>query len=146
MVEFEESVVINRPVPEVFAFVSDLENDPPWTKSTAVRRTSQGPIGVGTTFVQEARFLGLRLHLSCVVVGYEADHSMTVEATAGPLSLDSIRAVEPVGENASKVTASGGGRARGVLRFAERPLAALGAHQLRRQLGRLKQVLEGPTA
>jgi len=52
MVEFEECVVINRPAKEVFAFISNLENDPPWTKAAEARRTSDGPIGVGTTFRQ----------------------------------------------------------------------------------------------
>jgi hypothetical protein len=31
MAQFKQSVLINRPVEQVFAFVSDLENDPPWS-------------------------------------------------------------------------------------------------------------------
>ena len=146
MVKFEECVVINRPVEEVFAFISDLENDPPWTSATEVRRTSTGPIGIGTTFRQRARFLGRRLEFTFQVIGYEANHSITVKATSGALSLEGTRTVEPFGENASQVTASGGGNARGVLKLAEQLLAAIGAHQLRTQLDRLKQLLEAPTS
>ena len=146
MVKFEECVVINRPVEEVFAFIGDLENDPPWTSATEVRRTSTGPIGIGTTFRQRARFLGRHLEISFEVLGYEADHSITLKATSGLLSLEGTRTVDPVGKNASQVTASGGGYARGVLKLAERPLAAIGARQLRTQLDRLKQLLEAPAS
>jgi uncharacterized protein YndB with AHSA1/START domain len=50
MTRFQQSVVINRPLEQVFAFVSDLENDPQWTPGAVMRRTSQGQLGVGTTF------------------------------------------------------------------------------------------------
>src|SRR6478752_4930821 len=131
MVSFEECVVINLPVQDVFTFISDLENDPPWTSATEVRRTSPGQIGIGSTFRQKARFLGRHLELSFEVVGYEPEHSITVNATTGVLSLEGSRIVEPVGDHATRLTASGGGHARGVLRLAEPLLAAIGARQLR---------------
>lgn len=47
----EGSIVIDRPVADVFAFVSDVQNDPTWhTTVVGGRRTSPGPIGIGTTF------------------------------------------------------------------------------------------------
>ncbi len=55
MAKFAESLVINRPAEQVFAFISDLENDPPWTSVAEMSWTSQGPIGIGTTFRQRAR-------------------------------------------------------------------------------------------
>ena len=60
MAEFKQSVLIDRPLAEVFAFVSNLENDPPWTAAVEVRRTSQGPVGVGTTFSGAGPLLGPR--------------------------------------------------------------------------------------
>jgi hypothetical protein len=64
MARFKQSVVINRPVEQVFVFVSDLENDPPWSGAAGMRRTSPGPVGIGTTFRQRDRFLGRRLDLT----------------------------------------------------------------------------------
>jgi uncharacterized protein YndB with AHSA1/START domain len=58
MARFKLSGVINRPVEQVFAFVSDLENDPPWSGAAEMRRTSPGPVGIGTAFRQRDRFLG----------------------------------------------------------------------------------------
>lgn len=146
MPRIEESVVINRPAAEVFAFISDLENDPPWTSATEMRRTSQGPIGIGTTFRQRDRFLGRHLELSHVVVGYEKDRRIAVKATSRRLSLEGARIVDPVGDSATRVTISGDGHASGLLTVVEGLMVAMGARRLRSQLVRLKHLLELPTS
>jgi uncharacterized protein YndB with AHSA1/START domain len=142
MARFKQSVVINRPVDQVFAFISDLENDPPWSGAAEMRRTSPGRIGVGTTYHQRDRFLGRRLELTLRVVGYEPDRKVTVTTTSRRLSFAASRMAEPVGQGATRVTFVGGGRAGGAWRPAEPLLAALGARRLRYQLGRLKRMLE----
>lgn len=53
MLEFENTIRVNRPVTEVFAFLSDLENIPKWNYYVLeVRKTSNGPIKIGTTYHQ----------------------------------------------------------------------------------------------
>ncbi|HYY80516.1 MAG TPA: SRPBCC family protein [Actinomycetes bacterium] len=126
MARFRQSVVINRPVEQVFAFISDLENDPPWSGAAEMRRTSPGPVGVGTTFQQRDRLLGRRLELTLRVVGYEPDRKVTVSTTSRRLSFSGTRMVEPVGQGVTRVTFVGGGRAGGLGRPAEPLLAAVG--------------------
>jgi hypothetical protein len=47
----DDLIIINRPVNEVFAFVSDHSNDKLWKPFvTESRQISMGPIGVGTRF------------------------------------------------------------------------------------------------
>jgi hypothetical protein len=135
-------VVINRPLEEVFAFVSDLENDPPWSGAAEMRRTSPGPVGIGTTFQQRDRLLGRRLELTLRVVGYEPNRKITLTTASERLSFSGTRMVEPVGQDATRVTFVGGGRAGGVWKLAEPLLAAGGGRRLRTQLGRLKRLLE----
>ena len=142
MARFKQSVVINQPVERVFAFVSDLENDPPWSGAAEMRRTSPGPVGVGTTFQQRDRLLGRRLELTLRVVGYEPNRKVTLKTTSERLSFAGTRMVEPVGQGGSRVTFVGGGQAGGVWRLAEPLLAAVGGLRLRTQLGRLKRLLE----
>lgn len=49
MIDVEESVGIGRPVDVVFAFIADQTNAPQWQDGLLeVRRTSDGPLGVGT--------------------------------------------------------------------------------------------------
>src|SRR5215207_9550273 len=53
MLEFENTVYIDRPIGEVFAFLSDFENIPKWNYYVLeVRQRSESPIGVGTTYHQ----------------------------------------------------------------------------------------------
>jgi uncharacterized membrane protein len=53
MLEFENTVYIDRPVDEAFAFLSDFENIPKWNYYVLeVRQLSESPIGVGTTYHQ----------------------------------------------------------------------------------------------
>src|SRR5215208_7172580 len=53
MLEFENTVYIDRPIGEVFAFLSDFENIPKWNYYVLeVRQLSESPIGIGTTYHQ----------------------------------------------------------------------------------------------
>ena len=49
--EITNTVVIDRPVPVVFAAWSELDRIPDWyVDSIERRKTSEGPVGVGTTY------------------------------------------------------------------------------------------------
>ena len=53
MLEFKNTIHIDRPVGEVFAYLSDFENIPKWNYYVLeVRQLSENPIGVGTTYHQ----------------------------------------------------------------------------------------------
>ena len=48
MINIEESTIINRLAPEVFAFVGNQTNAPRWQRGLdSVRRIGDGPIEVG---------------------------------------------------------------------------------------------------
>ena len=53
MVVFENSISINRPIAEVFAFLSNFENVPKWNYYVVkVKKTSDGPEDIETTYHQ----------------------------------------------------------------------------------------------
>jgi uncharacterized membrane protein len=53
VLEFENTIPIDRPIDEVFAFLSDFENIPKWNYYVLeVRQLSESPIGIGTTYHQ----------------------------------------------------------------------------------------------
>jgi hypothetical protein len=58
----QHSIVINRPIEQVFAFVTNLaENERRWQPEIEVLQfTSAGPMGVGTTFREARRTFGRR--------------------------------------------------------------------------------------
>ncbi len=50
MIRGEGNMIIYRPIEAVWNFLTDLENYPKWHKGMAeARKTSEGPMGVGTT-------------------------------------------------------------------------------------------------
>jgi uncharacterized membrane protein len=56
VLEFENTIRIDRPVEEIFAFLSDFENIPKWNYYVLeVRQLSESPIGIGTTYHQVRR-------------------------------------------------------------------------------------------
>lgn len=53
MLDFENSIQIDRPIDVVFAFLADFENVPKWNYFVVeVKKTSAGPVGLGTTYHQ----------------------------------------------------------------------------------------------
>jgi uncharacterized membrane protein len=53
MLEFENTILVQRPVAEVFTFLSDFENLPKWNYYVLeVSKRSDGPAGVGTIYHQ----------------------------------------------------------------------------------------------
>jgi len=53
MIEFKNTILINRPLQEVFSYISDFENLPKWNHYVKdVAKLSDGPVGVGTTYHQ----------------------------------------------------------------------------------------------
>ena len=56
---FEKSTLINASADKVFAYVSDLTNMKDWGGfTTGVRKTSDGPIAVGSTFEADGKQFG----------------------------------------------------------------------------------------
>jgi uncharacterized protein YndB with AHSA1/START domain len=78
MINVEDSIIINRPVEEIFAFVADQTNAPQWQDGLLeVRRTTDGPVGVGTKHTAVRKFLGRKLELTNEYVKYEPNKLIT---------------------------------------------------------------------
>jgi hypothetical protein len=141
---FEQSVQVRRPVDVVFACLANPQNDPEWSGAAdEMHVTSEGPVGIGTTVRQVGHFLGRRLELTLKVHVYEPNQRLGMTVVGGPLRFAGVRRVEPVPEG-TRVTFSGGGKSGGLFKLAEPLLEAAAGRQLRRDLAKLKQVLEPP--
>jgi uncharacterized protein YndB with AHSA1/START domain len=77
---FEQSIVVNAPAEKVFEYVSDLTKLPEWGQfSTAVRQTSQGPVGVGSTFETDGKQFGNHTDI-CTISEYVPGKKFAIEA------------------------------------------------------------------
>ena len=85
MVKAERTVVIGRPNQQVFAYVTDQTNTPAWQAGLVeVRRTTPGPIGLGTKHTFVRNFMGRRMEADNEYVAYEPDRLVTFRSTSGP--------------------------------------------------------------
>jgi uncharacterized membrane protein len=76
VLEFENTIRIDRPVDEVFAFLSDFENIPKWNYYVLeVRQLSESPIGVGTTYHQVRKTDEQDFR----IIEFEPDHMVAVK-------------------------------------------------------------------
>jgi uncharacterized protein YndB with AHSA1/START domain len=58
---FRGTVVVDRPVEEVFAFLADGTNDPKFSpRVQEIAKTTDGPVGVGTVYASTVKDAGLK--------------------------------------------------------------------------------------
>ncbi len=109
-----QSVVIERPSEEVFAFVANRENDALWAPVvTETHKTSEGPLVIGTTYEQSGRFLGRNLEMLFEVTEYEPNRKVGLRLiTSGPLRATSLCGVKAV-SGGTRVTLTGEAQAGG---------------------------------
>jgi carbon monoxide dehydrogenase subunit G len=81
---FENTVMIGRPIEEVFGFLSDFENVPRWNHAISeTRKASQGPVGVGTIY-QQVRSVPSRSEERFEVTAYDPPRQLEIRGQLGP--------------------------------------------------------------
>jgi uncharacterized protein YndB with AHSA1/START domain len=139
MVKAELSVMIDRPVEEVWEFITDLSKIPKWeTAILEARPTSAGPIGVGFTFELRRKDMTLPTR----IIEYEPNRRFSFEHISGPAK-GSVATynVETV-EGKTRLTSTGDIKFNGFYKLA----GPFVFRSLRREeiaaIGNLKRILE----
>src|SRR5947209_15644788 len=71
--QFTGSAVIDRPIDDVFAFLSDGTNDPKFSpRVQEIRLTTEGPVGVGTVFESKVKDAGMTTSRRFELTAFEA--------------------------------------------------------------------------
>ena len=137
----DESVLIARPVAEVFAFVADFENLPRFcATSTAVQKISPGPIGRGTVFRQVFALYGWKMETPVELAEFEAGRSLTYRSEGGP-RVEGVCTFQPAGSGTTlRYTLAL--RPRAGYRLLAPLLVRILRRQTRADLARLKALLE----
>ncbi|CAB1065359.1 hypothetical protein D1BOALGB6SA_10156 [Olavius sp. associated proteobacterium Delta 1] len=102
--KFENSVIINQPVHNVFDFVTNLNNNTKWqTDILELAMTSEGRFGPGSTYRCVNRFMGQRIETEGVITDYVPDQTCSFRITSGTMTGESNFFFEAVG-GATKFT------------------------------------------
>lgn len=141
-IEVEKSIVINRPVEEVFAFISNLENEHLWSSASSAEYLEGGPGEVGSTARLVATFLGRDIESILKTTYYEFNHKMSFEVIEGMVTGNGWREVKVVG-NATQVTQRMNLEFGSVFRAMKWVLKPTLQKQMEGDLKKLKALLEG---
>src|SRR5438067_87673 len=141
MASAEGSITINRPIQDVFAFVSNKENDSRWSPSIVEVQRVSGDGTVGTKYRQVIKGPGRRpIPADVEVTGYEPGKRLAFRATAGPVRPEGgFDLVEERG--ATRVTFKLEAELAGMKKLMA-PMVAKSMRNEVQSLDRLKQLLE----
>jgi uncharacterized membrane protein len=135
---FETSIVINQPLEEVAAYLSNLENDPRWRREWVDAESgSEGPFGVGTTTTLFGQFWGRRMKTVYEVAVYGPNRLTEWRSVSGPLPLTFRTSFETV-EGGTQVTFRYDANPNVVLKLLEPLLISIGKRQLDGDIPKLR--------
>jgi uncharacterized membrane protein len=142
MFRLEHSVVINRPIEQVFEYVTNIENAPKWkSRLLEIKRTSEGPVGVGTTQTSVGQFLMWRPQTNVEITEYAPNRKVGFKTTSGPVSAMGEFTFESV-EGGTRVTLVSGMKPTGFLKLVGPILARWPQSHLETEFAKLKELLE----
>lgn len=142
MIEVTVDIDVDRPPDEVFAYWSDWTNNPRWQDGMErCTWTSEPPLQMGSTYDQEARFLGRPIVSSFEVVEYEPDRRLRIRTTRSTIPLDITREVAPRPDGGTTLHATIRGQPTGLLGLLEPLTQRMVARNVRRDYARLERLL-----
>jgi hypothetical protein len=98
MATFQNTVTIRRPIEDVFGFLADFQNIPTWNYAILqTKKTSPGPVGVGTTY-RQIRSLPSRSEEGFQVTMFQPPSRLEVHGEVGPFTATIGYLLVPLGD------------------------------------------------
>ena len=99
------SVEIERPQAEVFAYLDELDKHSEWQESlVASKMLTDGPVRVGTRAVDTRKVPGGPRDMSYEITEYDPPNRSSWKGLDGPVRASGTVTVEPLSETRSRVT------------------------------------------
>jgi uncharacterized membrane protein len=144
MVDVLSRIEIARPRAEVAAYVLDQDTAPQWYDNiTSVEWKSPPPVRVGAQFTFVARFLGSRLEYTYEVRELVAGERFVMSTSDGPFEMQTTYTWEDTPDGGTLMTLRNEGEPSGFSKLSTPLIAKAMARANRKDLKKLKQILEG---
>jgi uncharacterized protein YndB with AHSA1/START domain len=141
-----KEITIERPIDEVFAFVSDARNRPQWDEGVESEElTSPEPIGVGSTVRTTMRSRGGKRQMEWRITEHAPPAHQRIESTAGPFPMTLTYDLADR-DGATSVAFALTGTPGGVTRLLQPIFARITQANLDKGFPRLKRLLETGSA
>lgn len=143
MIDLDFSVLIDRPIKDVFAFVANPNNMAKWNSAVvSLEQITPGAVGVGTKFKSAGEIMGRRIEGEMQITAYEPDSQCGFQVNAGPMQVNLVMNFKTVGTG-TKVSLNAQGNPGGIFKLAEGVMAGQVKSMMEGNLTRLKSALEG---
>jgi uncharacterized protein YndB with AHSA1/START domain len=143
MVDVKTEIEIARPRREVAAYASDPDNATTWYENIeTVEWRSTRPATVGSTIAFVAEFMGRRLVYTYRVTEIVPDERFVMATAEGPFPMETTYTWTDTAKGGTRMTLRNRGEPSGLARIAA-PMVAIAMRRAnRRDLARLKTILE----
>ncbi len=142
-IEKAVSIMIRKPLAEVFNFVADPGKFKLWQSFVIdAEITSPKPVGKGTTYSYTFKALGHVIETSGIITEYQSLRMYSYKSTSSPFPIDGGFRFQEV-DGFVEVTAFGGADTGGYFPIKKFMIGMMLERQLRITLRTLKEVLEG---
>jgi carbon monoxide dehydrogenase subunit G len=142
MINIDLGTLIDRPMKDVFAFVSNPNNMSKWNSAVvSLQQITPGEVGVGTKFKSVGEMMGRRIEGEMQVTTYEPDTKCGFQMNAGPMQVNLNLTFKPVGTG-TKISLNAQGNPAGFFKLAEPMMAGRVKSMVEENLARLKLQLE----
>ena len=142
MIKVQHSIVVNRPVSEVFAFVCDPSKRPEWQDGLVRAHISAGgALTVGAEIIGTRKFMGREINARLQITEFEQDKLLVTKSIDGPIALEirqTFEAIEDGTKAAIEIQAEPGG----FFKLAEGMVQNQMQSQLVADSDRLKKLME----
>ena len=135
--------VIDRPRAEVAEYASDPDNVPRWYVNIhSVEWKTSPPLELGSGLAFVARLLGRRLAYTYEIVELVPGERLVMRTAEGPFPMETTYTWEPLGEGQTRMTLRNRGEPRGFGKWAAPLMMGAVRRANRKDLERLKSLLE----
>jgi len=142
MINIDLGTLIDRPMKDVFAFVSNPNNMSKWNSAVVnLQQITPGEVGVGTKFKSVGEMMGRRIEGEMQVTTYEPDTKCGFQLNAGSMLVNLSLSLKPVGTG-TKISLNAQGNPGGIFKLAEPVMAGRVKSLVEENLARLKSQLE----
>ena len=143
MIKVEQSVIIKKPVEEVFAYSQDVENAAEWQNGVDSVVMVEGQDNtVGSHYAEVRKFLGKEMRTTLEITEFKENEKWGAKVIKGPLSYEVTMTYEAVPEGTKIITAVKA-EPKGFFKLAENAVASSLEKSLREDFATLKAQLEG---